>query len=98
MADADRTLTDVPSMDVDAIWQLVRLHLQHELNLAWELPQATPRAFYAGATPYDTVSELLRLAHLGAAVEAAARRDPGQPVSQVVNRGGRAWRTELGSF
>lgn len=83
---------DPAPMDVEAIGELVRLHRKHWLNLAYKLSADIPRAAFA-QDPEGTVTELLRLAHLGASAEAELKSGGGGlPLRLLTIRAAAAWK------
>lgn len=85
---------DVPRLDVAGVDEVIGLHRQTHLRLAFSVGE-TGWAHLLG-DPQALVSELLRLARIGAIAEAEARRDGKKPIRLVVDEARRRWRLELG--
>jgi hypothetical protein len=88
---------DGPRLDVGGVDELVGLHVKHRLSLAWDLPiGGKQRCATLDDSPHLAVSELLRLARIGAIAEEQSNAAGDTPVRTVVRDARRRWRLELG--
>jgi hypothetical protein len=75
--------------------EILALHVDHRMCLAWDVPIRVPRATFQD-DPVYTVSEVLRLARLGAIAEELAKSAGDTPIRTVIRDARRRWRIELG--
>lgn len=85
-----------PHLGAGEIDELVGMHAKRAMSLAWDLTTSQPRAAVPGGDDHQLVTELLRLARIGAIAEAEAKSDGAKPVRVVVADARRRWRIELG--